>query len=107
MPLAFFEGQLPTNPPLTDVLVQGNMVYDTGRDQMLVDGAPKVEAPRYQYAVYIGPWSSHAEPGPTYPKGLHFSGNLFHAGTLGLSNTPLEPLAAEGRSVSAAHFGTA
>lgn len=89
--LAFFEGQLPTNPPLTDVLVQGNMVYDTGRDQMLVDGAPKVEAPRYQYAVYIGPWSSHAEPGPTYPKGLHFSGNLFHAGTLGLSNTPLEP----------------
>jgi nitrous oxidase accessory protein NosD len=32
VPLRFDRGQKPDNPPLTDVLIQGNVVYDTGRD---------------------------------------------------------------------------
>jgi len=88
--IALYEGQLPTNPPLTDVLVQGNIVYDTGRDKVLVDGKPRVSAPRYRYAVYVGAWGSETARGPTYPKGIRFSGNLFHPGTRGVSNVSLK-----------------
>ncbi len=89
--IALYEGQLPRNPPLTDVLVQGNIVYNTGRDKMLVDGKPRVLPPRYRYAVYVGGWDSRTETGPTYPRGLHFSNNLFHPGTRGVSNVKLKP----------------
>ena len=41
-PIRFDTGQTPDNPPLSEVIIQGNMVYDTGRDQVLVDGVPKV-----------------------------------------------------------------
>ena len=46
-PIRFDNGQMPDDPPLNDVVVQGNMVYDSGRDD-----AP-VEGPRYRYAVRI------------------------------------------------------
>lgn len=84
--IALFEGQLPTNPPLTDVLIQGNMVYDTGKEKVVVNGEPQVVPPRYRYAVYVGPWGADAEKGPTYPQQVRFVGNLFHAGTCGASN---------------------
>ena len=84
-----YEGQLNTNPPLRDVLIQGNMVYDTGRDKVLVDGKPTKTPPRYRYAVYVGPWGGL--PGPTFPRDLHFSGNLFHPGTRGVANVKLKP----------------
>jgi hypothetical protein len=83
-PLRFDRGQKPDNPPLTDVLIQGNVVYDTGRDQVIVDGQPKVEPPRYKYAVVV-------EGGGNGPKGLHFSNNIFHPGVLGVSNVELKP----------------
>jgi hypothetical protein len=83
-PFRFFRGQKPANPPLTDVIIQGNIVYDTGRDQILVDGQPKVEPPRYAYAVIV-------EDGSNGPKGLHFSNNILHPGTKGLSNIELKP----------------
>ncbi|MDQ1257505.1 MAG: hypothetical protein QG656_2111 [Candidatus Hydrogenedentes bacterium] len=88
--IALYEGQLDTNPPLTDVIVTGNMVYDTGRDQVIVDGQPRIEPPRYRYAVYVGPWGGE-EPGPTYPQSIHFSNNLFHPGSMGVSNVELKP----------------
>lgn len=87
--IAFLEGQLPTNPPVSDVLVQGNIVYDTGRDAEVLDGKPVVTPPRYRYAVYIT--AAEGEKAPTCPRGLHFSGNIFHPGSSGVSNIPLQP----------------
>jgi 3D (Asp-Asp-Asp) domain-containing protein len=89
--MAFFEGQLPENPPLRDVIVQGNIVYNTGRDGE-PDGAEiKQPAPRYRYAVYIGPWGEGSTPRAPLPEGLHFSNNILHAGTAGVSNAELTP----------------
>jgi len=82
-PLAFYGGQLATNPPLTDVIVQGNMVYDSARDEG--------SAPRYRYAVFVGSWDSKPEIVATMPKNLHFSNNVLHPGREGVSNVPLEP----------------
>ncbi len=84
-PLRFDRGQKPENPPLSDVLIQGNIIYDTGRDDPLIDGQPKREPPRYQWAVRIEANSGNS------PRGLHFSNNLFHAGTQGVSNVELPP----------------
>lgn len=76
-------GQLPENPIMTDIIVKGNIVYDTGKDAVLVDGAPRTLPPRYEFAVFITP-----EPSP---QRLHFSDNIFHPGRAGVSNMPLEP----------------
>ncbi|MCX6898845.1 MAG: right-handed parallel beta-helix repeat-containing protein [Verrucomicrobia bacterium] len=83
-PLRFDRGQKPENPPLTDVIIQGNIVYDTGRDQVIVDGQPKIEPPRYKYAVIV-------ESGSNGPRGLHFSNNILHPGAKGVSNVELKP----------------
>src|SRR6185312_11063299 len=37
--------------PETGVVLDCNIVYDTGRDQVLVDGKPVVKPPRWQYTV--------------------------------------------------------
>ena len=70
-PFKFDTGQQPDDPPLTDVVVQGNIVHSIGK-------------PRYKYAVIIG-------GGPNTPRGMHFSNNLLHPGTQGISNTELPP----------------
>lgn len=84
-PLRFNRGQKPDNPPLTDVIVQGNIVYDTGHDQVLVHGIPTVDPPRYKYAVLVE-GNSDGKQGPI---GIRFSNNVFHPGTDGLSNIKL------------------
>lgn len=84
--IALFEGQLETNPPLADVIITGNVVYDTGRDGEVRGDKTEAAPPRYRYAVYVGPWGETGKPGPTYPKNLHFSNNLLHPGTRGVSN---------------------
>ncbi len=89
--IAIRDGQLPTNPPLRDVLFHGNMVYDTGRDKVLVDGKPTVVGPRYRYAVFVGSWHGKGYRDASFPKGLHFLGNVFHPGTKGVANVSLEP----------------
>ena len=76
-------GQLPENPVMTDVIIQGNVVYDTGKGQVLVDGVPQTQPPRYEYAVFI---SSNPKP-----QGLVFANNVFQPGRGGISNLPLEP----------------
>lgn len=83
--IAIYEGQLDTNPPLRDVLFEGNIVYNTARD--IPDAKP-----RYRYAVYIGPWGGET-PGPTYPQGIRFGENIFHPGARGVSNVDLTTLA--------------
>jgi hypothetical protein len=84
-PIRLDRGQVPENPPLTDVLIQGNIVYDTGRDKVVVDGVANVVPPRYDYAVYVS--GDEATRGPV---GLHFSDNLFHPGLKGISNVSLD-----------------
>jgi hypothetical protein len=69
---------------LSDVLIRGNVVYDTGRDGVIRDGKPVVTPPRCRYAVLV-------ESGPTAPVGLHFSNDLFHPGSEGVSNVELTP----------------
>lgn len=74
-PFKFEEaGQQPDDPPLTDVIVQGNIVHAIGK-------------PRYKYAVIIG-------GGPRAPRGLHFANNLLHPGTQGVANVNLPTVAA-------------
>lgn len=70
-PLKFDSGQEGDDPPLTDVLIQGNIVQCVGE-------------PRYQYAVIVA-------GGTNTPRGLHFSGNLFHPGSQGIANIDLPP----------------
>lgn len=70
-------------PPLRDVILQGNIVYDTGRDQILVDGKPRVESPRYNYAVKFPESEKDA------PQGIHFADNIFHSGMKGVANAEL------------------
>ena len=68
-PIRFDNGQQPDDPPLSDVIIQGNVVYRQGK-------------PRYRYAVIIS-------GGEGAPRGLRFFNNLFHAGTEGVSNQQL------------------
>lgn len=84
-PFRFNRAPLPENPALSEVIIQGNIVYDTGRDRPLVDGVPKREPPRYKFAVLI----ETGEPNP--PQGLHFFGNILHPGTGGVCNVELPP----------------
>lgn len=68
-PFKFDTGQQPDDPPLRDVIVQGNVVQSIGK-------------PRYKYAVIIA-------GGPNTPRGMHFSGNLLHPGSQGIANLEL------------------
>jgi hypothetical protein len=68
-PIKFDTGQQPDDPPLTDVIITGNVINSIGK-------------PRYKYAVII-------PGGPNAPRGLHFSNNLFHPGTQGVCNGEL------------------
>jgi hypothetical protein len=70
-PLRFDVGQEESDPPLTDVIIAGNVVNSIGK-------------PRYKYAVIIG-------GGPNTPRGMHFSNNLLPAGTQGVGNVELKP----------------
>lgn len=70
-PFKFDTGQQPDDPPLTDVVVTGNVVHSIGK-------------PRYKYAVIIG-------GGPNTPRGMHFSNNLLPAGSQGVANMELKP----------------
>lgn len=88
-PIALYEGQLDENPPLNHILIDGNIVYDTGKDKILEDGKPVDVPPRYRYAVYVGPWGG--EPGPTFPQNLHFTNNILHPGKDGVSTIELKP----------------
>jgi len=81
-------GQLASNPPISDVLVQGNIVTDPGRDGVLVDGKLTKPKPRYRYAFFIELPNS-GEPVGRYPKNIHVVDNVFEPGTDGEANVPL------------------
>ena len=52
VPLRFGRGPEPDSPPLSDVIIQGNIIHDTGRDQAIQNGNSKA-GPSYKYAVLV------------------------------------------------------
>ncbi len=71
-PFKFDGAQDPDDPPLQDVIIQGNLVYNPG-------------PPRYKYAVIV---SSE----PSHPRNLQFGNNLLPPGTHGVANIELSKL---------------
>ncbi|HEY0984070.1 right-handed parallel beta-helix repeat-containing protein [Schlesneria sp.] len=79
----FDRGQEPTDPPLRDVLIQGNIISNPDPDELPERVDETTESPRYHYAVRIEHGSE------TSPRGLHFGTNVFPAGSRGVSNVEL------------------
>lgn len=71
------------NPPLQDVIITGNVMYDPGRDRILQDGKLVVAPPRFKYAIYI------EDTQATKPRNVIVSNNIFHKGSVGVSNVDL------------------
>ena len=89
-PISIGVGQLPDDPPVRDVLVTGNMVYDPGSDGELRDGGVIYPQPRYNYAVYLEDKDVKSDGGPLRaPVNVRFSGNMLQPGRRGISNVPL------------------
>lgn len=80
--LNFSAPPLAENPPLRNLVVSGNVVHDTGRDTVLVDGRWTTVPPRYHYAVIM-------DAKPNSAQNVRFSGNLFDPGSRGVSDVPL------------------
>lgn len=78
--IAIRAGQLAENPPIRDVLVTGNLVYDSGRDTVLQDGKWVKVPPRYVYALYV---EQLIQPAPV---NVRIFGNLLNPGLAGASN---------------------
>ena len=74
----------PDAPPLRDVVIANNVVYDTGRDKVIDGGRPQVVPPRYQFALM-------AQVREDSFKTLKIHGNIFHPGSSGASNYELPP----------------
>ena len=81
-------GQIASNPPISDVLVQGNIVTDPGKDGVLVEGKLTNPKPRYRYAFYME-LPKAGESDARYPKNIHVLDNIFEPGADGESNVPL------------------
>ncbi len=72
------------------MIIPGNIVYDSGRDGVIVDGALVYEKPRYRYALRI----DYTLDSPHFPKNVIVGENLFHPGREGVCNQVL-PLGAK------------
>jgi len=75
-PILFDSGQKPENTPLTDVILQGNIVQNSGRFQ----AAKESQQPRYVYAVRVDRKATN----------VHFSNNILDPGREGVSNVELK-----------------
>ncbi len=80
--IAVRAGQIEENPSIHDILITGNVVYDNGRDTVLVDGRWIKQPPRYRYALYV---EREVQPAPVNVK---VYANLLSPGSLGASNVP-------------------
>lgn len=83
-------GQLPANPPLADVLIVGNMVYDSakrsGPGEGAADTAHASAKPRYRLALFVERSAAGDERKPTAPTHITVRGNHFDPGSAGISN---------------------
>jgi hypothetical protein len=75
-------GQLEENPPLRNVIITGNQVFDSGKDGALVDGKWEKVPPRYNYALWV------EQSGVPSPQNVKVYGNLFDPGAKGVTNLP-------------------
>jgi hypothetical protein len=66
------------------VVIANNLVYDTGRDKVIVDGRPRVVPPRYQFALMARVRKDSFAT-------MRIHGNIFHPGSSGASNYELPP----------------
>ncbi|MBI1318526.1 MAG: hypothetical protein GC168_06220 [Candidatus Hydrogenedens sp.] len=82
--IAFLNGQLASNPPVTGVVLSGNSVLAGGRD--VEPGA----AQRYRYAVYMEGWDGDKRLNPTAIRGITATGNHFEPGLRGVCNGTLD-----------------
>jgi hypothetical protein len=73
-------GQSPKSPPLSDVIVSGNIVENPSRRGSAVAGTEA--KPRYRYALLIDQTANQIQG----PIGIHVHDNLFDPGHLGISN---------------------
>jgi hypothetical protein len=76
------KGQLEENPPLRNVVIVGNVVYDSGKDSVLIDGKWTKVPPRYNYALYI---EQTQKPSP---ENVKVYANVFDPGLKGTTNLP-------------------
>ncbi len=88
---------LAATPPLRNVIVRGNIVYNTGQDRIVVDGQPRVEPPRYKHAVRVVDGLPSDNPNgqggyANTPRKVLFSENHFDPGTDGVSGVDLNTL---------------
>lgn len=81
----FDNGQEPSDPPLRDVLIVGNVISNPDAGELPTEQGDPVEAPRYHYAVRIESGRDNS------PRNLHFANNLLPSGTEGVSNATLAP----------------
>jgi hypothetical protein len=79
--IALEGGQKPHNPPLSDVIVQGNVVYDP----TFATSSEGQSKPRYRFALMV----SANSPGSNAPVKLHVFNNIFHRGSWGVANLEL------------------
>lgn len=75
-PILLDSGQKPENTPLTDVILQGNIVQNSGR----FEASQENQRPRYVYAVRIDRKATN----------VYFSNNIFDPGREGVSNVELQ-----------------
>jgi hypothetical protein len=73
-------GQLEENPSIHDILITGNLVYDSGRDGIKTNGKWEKPGPRYHYALYV---EQDRQPAPVNVK---VYGNLLNPGMDGATN---------------------
>jgi hypothetical protein len=83
----FEHGQELSNPPLSNVLVEGNLITNS-EEELGPDGAAIHPKPRYNYAVLIdaAPKDSNEHH---YPMNIKVVNNLFIAGQQGISTVPI------------------
>lgn len=79
-PFKFDVGQEPDDPPLNDVVVTGNVLYGSSREQF--DDSGKPASSRYRFAVLL-------PTGRNAPQRIKFSSNLFSPGTDGIGSSEL------------------
>ncbi len=76
--IRFDHGQVPENPPLTDVIIQGNLVYDIGRDTVIrretLKSSPDTATPSWSNPAPSAPRTAFLEQPvpPRDPRDLEY-----------------------------------
>lgn len=82
-------GQIPSNPPMTNILIEGNIVAEAD-EEVGPDGKPFQPKPRYHYALAIDQPPKN-DDGYNYPRNIVVRDNLFAAGRDGVTNLATQP----------------